>query len=871
MTCCFSRVFDKKIGTNGYGGFADNITLSTWVDDSAGGVNQICISKRDELRMILKRSSYDNPDTPFRHQDVGDFDDDESYREVLTKSFTDKLIDNDLEIECKNIKVPRSQASTDAGFLSNLNLNDCLTRSEILDLFASHTNVTFDSGSTTLQTIVNNAVSSVNNIASQALQKAQQIANDSVAIVNNSIITGGKYVLFTGKNPVKTHGSPVPVSYIDDTGGLNSSYLFSDLFNDQVFGANDSSGIKDNRYLQGLVPESNGETDLFLRADGVWDIPLSFKFQVLDSRFTFPTTQTQEVIEYSTGNNLTIPNPADELFLSGRLRTHNIETDVLYPKKIRTFNQNTDDGNPELIEYDASRLNPLLNGAIEADIQDLLEHKHTFTEEIKFNYPTLGSSEQKVLIDIPSSNWKILTENNYLTGKDDLIIRKEGKTGIVFRDEKILADNLLIRSRDPLKYVFFYPAVSWEDIPYLIEQTRIIDTTSKKVAENSILQFSNNAIVKSSPAPICFVDEDGRISSGRLFDNDFKDQIFGIEDDLGPNRKPSKYLQGLVPSSVDVSDRENKYLRADGQWSELETPDISAGVRVENQSNYFFNIEVDGGNGSTQPTTGINFKTNDGHPTNPNKNQPTYIASQLQSGWESSEDAWKDAYLKIKTHASSSSLTTTMLLKQNKVFINPSNDSIAASEALEVNGNCKATKFIGDGSELTGIPKFDTINDSNKFVITSLADGGRFSYINATTNNIPEHTNNKYFTNERCDNRIDLKLSNGTVANIVANQLTGQTIIANSDIRLKENIKKIEKSNLEKLIPVEYNFKNDKNHKRYGFIAQDIKEDMNELIYEDSKGMLGVNYIDIIALLVKDNQELKKRIEKLENFLKINS
>ena len=79
----------------------------------------------------------------------------------------------------------------------------------------------------------------------------------------------------------------------------------------------------------------------------------------------------------------------------------------------------------------------------------------------------------------------------------------------------------------------------------------------------------------------------------------------------------------------------------------------------------------------------------------------------------------------------------------------------------------------------------------------------------------------------------------------------------------KENIKKIEETDIDKLIPVEYNFKNNP-RKRFGFIAQDVEEDIDNLVYTDDKGMKGINYQDIISLLVKENQDLKRRIENLE-------
>ena len=90
-----------------------------------------------------------------------------------------------------------------------------------------------------------------------------------------------------------------------------------------------------------------------------------------------------------------------------------------------------------------------------------------------------------------------------------------------------------------------------------------------------------------------------------------------------------------------------------------------------------------------------------------------------------------------------------------------------------------------------------------------------------------------------------------------------------SDITLKENIKKISKNSvLENLEPVEYNFKDDKTQrKRYGLIAQDVEEIYPELIHQGEDCIKSLNYQDIIALLIKDNLELKERISNLEKYL----
>lgn len=137
-------------------------------------------------------------------------------------------------------------------------------------------------------------------------------------------------------------------------------------------------------------------------------------------------------------------------------------------------------------------------------------------------------------------------------------------------------------------------------------------------------------------------------------------------------------------------------------------------------------------------------------------------------------------------------------------------------------------------------------------------------------------------------------------------------IVLTSDERVKENIKNIDKSldKLKLLKSVSYNFKgvtenvvktensslNNKgfedkptfkpqNNKDsygrnyYGFLAQDIQKLFPDLVYKDSAGMLGVDYIGMIPLLVNalneqeitiatqntKNTDLETRLSKLEN------
>ena len=94
--------------------------------------------------------------------------------------------------------------------------------------------------------------------------------------------------------------------------------------------------------------------------------------------------------------------------------------------------------------------------------------------------------------------------------------------------------------------------------------------------------------------------------------------------------------------------------------------------------------------------------------------------------------------------------------------------------------------------------------------------------------------------------------------------ITATTFTASSDKRLKENIEDVDDA-LDKVCAMEgvtYNFKANPEEKRAGVIAQDLENVCPELVQHDSKGMLSVNYIDIIPYLIESIKELKEMVTK---------
>ena len=90
-----------------------------------------------------------------------------------------------------------------------------------------------------------------------------------------------------------------------------------------------------------------------------------------------------------------------------------------------------------------------------------------------------------------------------------------------------------------------------------------------------------------------------------------------------------------------------------------------------------------------------------------------------------------------------------------------------------------------------------------------------------------------------------------------------------SDRRLKENITPI-LSGLDiigQLKPVRFDYKKG-SKKQAGFIAQEVREVLPDIVTENSKGMLGMKTEAIIPYLVKAVQEQQKEIEELKSQLK---
>jgi hypothetical protein len=97
---------------------------------------------------------------------------------------------------------------------------------------------------------------------------------------------------------------------------------------------------------------------------------------------------------------------------------------------------------------------------------------------------------------------------------------------------------------------------------------------------------------------------------------------------------------------------------------------------------------------------------------------------------------------------------------------------------------------------------------------------------------------------------------------ITGGSVTGLTAFsATSDARLKTDIEPLEEGLTYKLKPHRFMFNGKPS---LGVLAQELREVLPELVYEDEEGILSVNYPLLCAVLIADLTDVNQRLEVLE-------
>jgi hypothetical protein len=105
-----------------------------------------------------------------------------------------------------------------------------------------------------------------------------------------------------------------------------------------------------------------------------------------------------------------------------------------------------------------------------------------------------------------------------------------------------------------------------------------------------------------------------------------------------------------------------------------------------------------------------------------------------------------------------------------------------------------------------------------------------------------------------------------STGNVTASGLvSAQDFNSTSDISLKENVVQIENplSVIENLTGIKFNWKDTK-ETSYGLSAQEVEKVLPEIVKTRENGLKGVNYLNIIAILIESVKELKNEIENLK-------
>ena len=157
----------------------------------------------------------------------------------------------------------------------------------------------------------------------------------------------------------------------------------------------------------------------------------------------------------------------------------------------------------------------------------------------------------------------------------------------------------------------------------------------------------------------------------------------------------------------------------------------------------------------------------------------------------------------------------------------------------------------------------------NKYVRVTYSGGGGLEFNSPTTTEITEGSN-LYYTDARVATKTSSLLSSGDINSLVVNgNISANSFISTSDKRLKENIQSLGSGECNLLLkslplPHTYNLKGNDNI-RYGFIAQQVRETHPELVSTKRNGYLGIEYIDLISLLVGRTNYLERQLEVLRN------
>jgi hypothetical protein len=222
----------------------------------------------------------------------------------------------------------------------------------------------------------------------------------------------------------------------------------------------------------------------------------------------------------------------------------------------------------------------------------------------------------------------------------------------------------------------------------------------------------------------------------------------------------------------------------------------------------------------------------------------------------SGENSLAAGYISKATGYTAISLGQSTLASNSNAVAMGKNSSSVAPSATAIGQNCMAS---GDNSTALGF------NASTSGRLRSFAIGGHSSNANPQVANTTDYQMMMAFHNYRFWTQ-----NSGTYVDFGSNgQVTATGSYTNvSDQRLKKEFRPLANS-LAKLLKTNtyhYYLKSDTASKdlQTGVIAQELREIFPELVHEDDKGMLSVNYVGLVPHLIEAIKELKRENEGLK-------
>ena len=213
-------------------------------------------------------------------------------------------------------------------------------------------------------------------------------------------------------------------------------------------------------------------------------------------------------------------------------------------------------------------------------------------------------------------------------------------------------------------------------------------------------------------------------------------------------------------------------------------------------------------------------------------------------------------------------------------FVDPLNDlnnnivsrgNIVSSSVHSFDHNI-SINYLGSSSleDINGVHalKINVPNDNDSSLMIGYDSAWNTVYINASDKD-KQGKNISFNTND--GGNVGIGTNNPTVKLDVIGSITSTELITalnfrtESDYRIKNNISDLPSISIDNLRPVEYDLKD--GHHDIGFLAHEVQEIFPCLVSgkKDGENIQSINYNGIIPLLVKEIQELKKKINTLES------